>query len=62
MRHSPYHNTVSLTMNRIGLIISDEGQFFAVSDGMKLGVRGAGKVSVRGKKGEGRVDETLGYW
>jgi len=30
--------------------------------GLKLGTRGDGKRSVRGKKGEGRADETDGYW
>ncbi len=30
--------------------------------GLSLGTRGQGKRSVRGKKGEGRADETEGYY
>ncbi|ORX37065.1 hypothetical protein BD324DRAFT_424024 [Kockovaella imperatae] len=32
------------------------------SRGLRLGTRGSGKRSVRGKRGEGRTDEVLGYW
>lgn len=40
----------------------DDGEGLGAAKKLKLGVRGEGKRSVRGRKGEGRVDETLGYW
>ncbi|KAL7423579.1 hypothetical protein Q5752_001159 [Cryptotrichosporon argae] len=38
------------------------GEGFGRARGLKLGVRGQGKRSVQGRKGEGRVDEVVGYW
>ena len=38
------------------------GEGLGLSRGLKLGVRGEGKRSVKGRKGEGRVDEVAGYW
>jgi hypothetical protein len=38
------------------------GEGLGLPKGLKLGTRGEGKRSVRGRKGEGRVDETQGYW
>jgi hypothetical protein len=44
--------------------IDDElrGEGLGIARGLKLGVRGEGKRSVKGRKGEGRVDEVAGYW
>lgn len=38
------------------------GEGLGTSRGLKIGVRGSGKRSRKGKKGEGRVDEVEGYW
>ncbi|WVW85097.1 hypothetical protein I302_107134 [Kwoniella bestiolae CBS 10118] len=38
------------------------GEGLGLKRGLKLGVRGEGKRGVKGKKGEGRVDEEGGYW
>lgn len=39
-----------------------DGEGLGISRKLKLGVRGEGKRSVQGRRGEGRIDETLGYW
>jgi len=39
-----------------------KGEGLGIAKGLKLGVRGEGKRSVKGRKGEGRVDEVAGYW
>nr|XP_019003924.1 uncharacterized protein I203_03079 [Kwoniella mangroviensis CBS 8507]OCF67385.1 hypothetical protein I203_03079 [Kwoniella mangroviensis CBS 8507] len=38
------------------------GEGLGLKRGLKLGVRGEGKKGVKGRKGEGRVDEEGGYW
>ena len=38
------------------------GEGLGASKGLRIGVRGSGKRSRKGKKGEGRVDEVEGYW
>ncbi|KAK8864152.1 hypothetical protein IAR55_001398 [Kwoniella newhampshirensis] len=38
------------------------GEGLGLAKGLKLGARGEGKRGVRGRKGEGRVDEAQGYW
>ncbi|WRT66729.1 uncharacterized protein IL334_003692 [Kwoniella shivajii] len=38
------------------------GEGLGLGRGLKLGSRGEGKRGVKGKKGEGRVDENGGYW
>ncbi|WWD18822.1 hypothetical protein CI109_103277 [Kwoniella shandongensis] len=38
------------------------GEGLGIARGLKLGARGEGKRGVRGRKGEGRVDEAQGYW
>ncbi|KAL1408706.1 hypothetical protein Q8F55_005519 [Vanrija albida] len=38
------------------------GEGLGAAHGLRLGVRGEGKKSVRGRKGEGRTDEVAGYW
>lgn len=39
-----------------------KGEGLGAAYGLRLGVRGEGKKSVRGRKGEGRTDEVAGYW
>ncbi|TYJ53389.1 hypothetical protein B9479_005989 [Cryptococcus floricola] len=38
------------------------GEGLGTARGLKLGTRGDGKRAVKGRKGEGRTDEALGYW
>lgn len=38
------------------------GEGLGISKGLKLGTRGEGKRGVKGRKGEGRIDEAQGYW
>jgi hypothetical protein len=38
------------------------GHGLGLARGLRLGVRGEGKKSVKGRKGEGRVDEGDGDW
>lgn len=38
------------------------GEGLGRSRGLRIGTRGSGKRSVKGRKGEGRVDEVGGYW
>lgn len=38
------------------------GEGLGAPRSLKLGTRGEGKRSVKGRKGEGRVDEVAGYW
>ncbi|EIW67620.1 hypothetical protein TREMEDRAFT_13984, partial [Tremella mesenterica DSM 1558] len=39
-----------------------DGEGLGSTQGLRLGVRGDGKKSKKGRKGEGRVDEGDGYW
>ncbi|WWC71121.1 uncharacterized protein I206_105074 [Kwoniella pini CBS 10737] len=39
-----------------------KGEGLGLNKGFKIGVKGNGKKSVKGRKGEGRVDEVGGYW
>ncbi|WWC88301.1 uncharacterized protein L201_003209 [Kwoniella dendrophila CBS 6074] len=39
-----------------------KGEGLGIKRGLKLGTRGQGKKGVKGRKGEGRVDEEGGYW
>lgn len=38
------------------------GEGLGAAAGLRLGVRGVGKKSVKGRRGEGRQDEWAGYW
>ncbi|WWC62977.1 uncharacterized protein I303_105575 [Kwoniella dejecticola CBS 10117] len=38
------------------------GEGLGLERGLKIGTRGEGKRGVKGRKGEGRVDEGSGYW
>lgn len=39
-----------------------QGEGIGRSQGLKIGTKGEGKRSMKGRKGEGRVDEVMGYW
>lgn len=39
-----------------------KGEGIGRSRGLKIGTRGEGKRGMKGRKGEGRVDEVKGYW
>lgn len=39
-----------------------EGDGIGRARGLKIGTRGEGKRGMKGRKGEGRVDEVKGYW
>ncbi|OCF37330.1 hypothetical protein I316_01239 [Kwoniella heveanensis BCC8398] len=39
-----------------------KGEGLGISRGLKIGTRGEGKRGVKGRRGEGRVDEAQGYW
>ncbi|WVO18596.1 hypothetical protein L204_106315 [Cryptococcus depauperatus] len=39
-----------------------QGEGLGLEKGLKLGVRGEGKRGIRGRRGEGRIDEAQGYW
>ncbi|WVQ96602.1 hypothetical protein IAU59_003707 [Kwoniella sp. CBS 9459] len=38
------------------------GEGLGIPRGLKIGTRGEGKRGVKGRRGEGRVDEAQGYW
>lgn len=39
-----------------------QGEGIGRSNGLRIGTRGDGKRGMKGRKGEGRVDEVKGYW